>query len=409
MRTEMRSRERMLAAIRRQPVDHIPLGQIFHSTVLGTPPERSWRNQFERAQVMQYLGLDPVIDIWLPVPEPPPGVTVRKWKEADPDGPDPLLCAEYDTPAGRLVQKVRQTRDWFDRTHYAFTPAWDGNAHRAPDRFDEIDMMDDWFTRRYKVPLVNGPEDLDKLAYLLSPPAGVRRDIWLRDARRAGKMAGEMGLLTQARRVSVGDWFMWLCLIEDFACAMVESPEYVAGFYDLVQRYDRQILDMVLEVQPDVIQYRGWYDTPDYWGPKRLREILAPRIQELAAQTHAGGSLFCYLLPEGYTVYRDILAGLDVDVFLGLEPLAARKSENLAAVKAALGDRHSIWGGVNAPVTVGMGTDEEIDAAVRTAIKTLGPTGFILNACMYIYDDDVSWDRFRVFVEAWKRNAELAG
>ena len=94
---------------------------------------------------------------------------------------------------------------------------------------------------------------------------------------------------------------------------------------------------MVLEVEPDIVQYRGWYDTPDYWGPKRLRTILAPRIQELAGQAHAGGSLFCYLLTEGYTVYRDILADMDVDVFLGLEPLAARKSEDFAAVKAALG------------------------------------------------------------------------
>jgi uroporphyrinogen-III decarboxylase len=198
---------------------------------------------------------------------------------------------------------------------------------------------------------------------------------------------------------------MWVCWIEDFAVQMMEDPAYVERFYDIVQNYNRQIVEMVLEVQPDLIQYRGWYDTPDYWGPKRLRTILAPRIQELAAQVHAGGSLFCYLLTEGYTVYRNLLRDLDVDVFLGLEPLAARKSEDFAAVKAALGDRACIWGGVNAPVTVGMGTDEEIDAAVRTAIETLGPRGLILNACMYLYDDDVSWDRFMVFVEAWKRHA----
>jgi hypothetical protein len=228
--------------------------------------------------------------------------------------------------------------------------------------------------------------------------------LWIRNALKAKTIAQEMGLATQARRVSIGDWFMWVCWIEDFCVQMVENPGYVGRFYDIIQNYNRQILDMVLEVQPDIVQYRGWYDTPDYWGPKRLREILAPRIQELAAQAHAGGSLFCYLLTEGYTVYRNILADMDVDVFLGLEPLAARKSENFAAIKAALGDRHCIWGGVNAPVTVGMGMEEEIDTAVRTAIETLGPTGLILNACMYLYDDDVSWDRFMMLIDAWKRN-----
>jgi hypothetical protein len=405
MKYDMTSRDRMLAAIQRQPVDHIPLGQLFHSTVLNTPADKQWHDQFERARLMKELGIDPTIDIWMPAPEAPPEIPVRKWLETDADGTK-LLCAAYETPAGTLTAKVRRTDgDWYDATHYRFAPRWDGMAHRDPDQYDRIEMMDDFFTRRYKVPLVKGPEDLDAFAYLLQAPTGGYRDLWIRNARKAKAIAQELGLATQARRVSIGDWFMWVCWIEDFCVQMMENPGYAERFYDIVQNYNRQILDMVLEVEPDIIQYRGWYDTPDYWGPKRLRTLLAPRIQELAGQAHAGGSLFCYLLTEGYTVYRNILADMDVDVFLGLEPLAARKNEDFAAIKAALGQRHCIWGGVNAPVTVGMGTDEEIDAAVRTAIETLGPTGLILNACMYLYDDDVSWDRFMLLIDAWRRNA----
>ena len=132
-------------------------------------------------------------------------------------------------------------------------------------------MMDDFFTRRYKVPLVKGPEDLDAFAYLLQAPTGGYRDLWIRNARKAKAIAQELGLATQARRVSIGDWFMWVCWIEDFCVQMMENPGYAERFYDIVQNYNRQILDMVLEVEPDIIQYRGWYDTPDYWGPKRLR------------------------------------------------------------------------------------------------------------------------------------------
>ena len=114
MKYEMTSRDRMLAAIRRQPVDHIPLGQLFHSTVWRRRRTSNGRNQFERARVMKDLGLDPVIDIWMPAPEAPPEIPVRKWMEDDPDGPDALLCAEYETPAGKLVQKVRRTDgDWY--------------------------------------------------------------------------------------------------------------------------------------------------------------------------------------------------------------------------------------------------------------------------------------------------------
>lgn len=405
MKYDMTSRERILSAIKCKPVDHIPLGQLFHSTILNTPADKQWINQFERARVMNELGIDPTIDIWMPAPEAPPEIAVRKWMETDDDGTR-LLCAAYETPAGALTAKVRRTDDdWYDKTHYRFLPRWDGNAHRDADQYDRIEMMDDFFTRRYKVPLVNGPQDLDAFEHLLKAPTGGYRDLWISNALTAKRIASDMGLATQARRVSIGDWFMWVCWIEDFCVQMMETPEYVDRFYDIVNNYNKQILEMVLEVEPDIIQYRGWYDTPDYWGRDRYRNILFPRIQELARQVHEGGSLFCCLLTEGYTLYRDIVNELDADVFLGLEPLAARKSEDLGLVKQAFGERHSIWGGVNACVTVGMGTDSEIDEAVRTAVEKLGPNGFILNAAMYIYDDDVDWERFIAFVESWRRYA----
>ena len=87
----MTSRERILSAIRREEVDHLPLGQLFHSTILETPKELQWCNQFERARVMKDLGLDPLVDIWMPAPEAPPEIPVRKWMEDDSNGPHKLM------------------------------------------------------------------------------------------------------------------------------------------------------------------------------------------------------------------------------------------------------------------------------------------------------------------------------
>jgi len=405
---KMNSKERIIAAVKNQEVDYIPLGQLFHSTILETPKAKQWKNQFERTKVMKNLGLDPLIDIWMPAPEAPPEIPVRKWMEDDPDGPHKLLCAAYETPAGTLTTKVERTPEWYEPEHYRFLPKWDGCAHRDIDQYDRIEMMDDWFTRRYKEALVKGPQDLDAFEHLLKAPTGGYRDLWIKQAKEAKRIADELGVATQARRVSVGDWFMWVCWIEDFCVEMVANPEYVSRFYDIVNTYNKEIVDMVIEADvADIIQYRGWYDTPDYWGTKRYSEILKPRINELSKQIHDADTLFCVLLTEGYTLYKDMLADMDVDVYLGLEPLAARKSENLAIVKKALGDDHCIWGGVNACVTVGMGTDKEIDDAVKTAIDTLGPRGFILNTAMYIYDDDVTWDRFMVLVNTWKKYVKI--
>ena len=52
MKATMSSKQRLIGAIGCQEVDHIPLAQLFHSTVLGTPAARQWDNQFRRAEVM---------------------------------------------------------------------------------------------------------------------------------------------------------------------------------------------------------------------------------------------------------------------------------------------------------------------------------------------------------------------
>ena len=85
MQKNMSSRERMLATFQRKPHDCIPL-----SPYIGQGPWRSgplyWRDQFERADRLLELGLDPTIDIWLPDPRPHPDVRIKTWREKQEDG-----------------------------------------------------------------------------------------------------------------------------------------------------------------------------------------------------------------------------------------------------------------------------------------------------------------------------------
>ena len=145
-------------------------------------------------------------------------------------------------------------------------------------------------------------------SYPLKAPTGAVRDEWIANARQDKQVALELELLTRVRRVSIGDWFMWVCLVEDFGVAMIENPGYVAQFYDIIPRCNREIIPLALKIKPDVIQYCGSYDTPDYRGRDRRQRVLAPRIERLARQVYEAGWLFCYLFTEGYTLYRDVPA-----------------------------------------------------------------------------------------------------
>ena len=72
------SRERMLAALRYQEPDHVPL--IFNIFGFQPPPHLAWSNQVEEAQRWLSLGVDATLKV-----SPPlvfhPDVTVREWEE----------------------------------------------------------------------------------------------------------------------------------------------------------------------------------------------------------------------------------------------------------------------------------------------------------------------------------------
>jgi len=64
---------------------------------------------------------------------------------------------------------------------------------------------------------------------------------------------------------------------------------------------------------------------------------------------------------------------------------------------------------VSGPLSVEMGTEEQTEEAVRTALETLGPGGFILSPVDNIREDSETTRRnTRRFIEAWKRYRSTA-
>ena len=80
MSVEMTSRQRMLAAIHRQPADRVP---CCPNTVQGPWLKEPffWYDQVTRAKRMLELELDPTMEIWLPDPQPHPDVKIKSWRE----------------------------------------------------------------------------------------------------------------------------------------------------------------------------------------------------------------------------------------------------------------------------------------------------------------------------------------
>ena len=388
----------MLAAMNRQPMDHVPFSPHIWQGPVGQG-QLCWGNQVERTEHMLDLGLDPVVDIWLPDVHPHPDVEIRTWR--DKSGTEPLITKEYHTPAGVLRQTVRETDDWCDPSHAHWIPTTFGPEIRT--HFN-MEIFDDHNVSRRTEPWVKGSEDLEKLRYLIRLPEGYVLDEWRMDAERAMELAGKHDVVTMARRTIVGDAFQWFCDIPDFMCWMIESPEFVREFLSIFEEWAMLQTELALELGVDVVQHRGWYDIPNYWGIKYFEEYLAPFIRSQADMVHNAGKLYSYLLPEGHGIYAEMLHDMPIDVLQGIDPRMLHRGD-MKSLFAALGDNKCFWGGVSTEVTLSSNDPQEIDAAVKEAITSLGGNnGLVLSAIMSRF---LPMDAIVHMIDAWKKYRSL--
>jgi len=390
----MSSRERMLAAMNLKGPDHVPFSPYCCQGPWYDKP-LFWRDQFERARVMLELGLDPTIDIWLPWPQVDDQVEIRTWR--DTTGPVPLLTKEYHTPAGVLRQTVKETEDWCDALHTPWIPTTLGAEKR--EQFN-MDILDDWNISRRTEPWVKGRDDLEALRYLMRLPEGHVLDEWKMDTQRALEFARKHDLLSVSRRTIVGDAFQWFCDIEQFMIWMIEDPEFVREFLSIWQEWSLGVTRLALEAGVDVVQRRGWYEIPTYWGVKYFKEYLVSLIEEETRLVHDAGKLHCYLLAGGQGAYAQILRNMDHHVNMGIDPRMLHGGD-MKSLFTELGDKQSFWGGVNAEVTLESGDPKAIDAAVRQAVEDLnGNGGLILGAFLF---QQITAEQIMMMVDAWKK------
>ena len=395
MKRELSSRERLLTAIRRQEPDHVPL--TFEFPDLYLPPALQAVDQFELADKLVAMGADACIDIWLPEPVLAPEVKVRAWKEDTPEGEDNLLCKEYETPKGTLRQVMRETQDWYSPKH---RPLIRATFPPARDHSYEVELLDDYNIPRGVEQAIKRPEDLEVLPYLLNVPSGEALEKWREDCRRAKRLAKERDLLVRARRTYAGDATFWFMDVQDFCINLLENRDFIREFLRIVQRWQMELVDLVLDEGVDVLVRRGWYEMPSYFPPHIWGELLAPLTQQEAERVHQAGALECYILMEGASQLIDQLKQVDIDILWGGDPVMG--GEDLGLLKRELGDKMCFWGGINAEVVLGRGSREEIQQATRDAISTLGTGGGLVLCPLAAIYEDVPWENVEIMMEVWR-------
>jgi uroporphyrinogen-III decarboxylase len=388
---ELTSRDRMLRALARQPVDHTPCCFMSFSALRRRVDEDFYR--LTEAELA--LGLDSML--FIPSasrrdrPEHPDlrglpvrfhsDVTTRTWRQDDSDRGE--LRREYVTPAGTLSAAIGLSDDW---------------PHG-----DRLPFVDDYQIPRCIDPLVSGPTDLDALQYLLQPPAPEDADAFHHEAARAHAFVREKGVLL-AGGWGVGlDMANWLCGTQNLIILMLEQPDFVAELLGMIHAWNLNRMEMVLSAPVDLYIRRAWYEGCDFVTPRAYERLVLPHLAREAALAHAHGARFGLICSSGLAPILDYYADAGVDVLIGIDPIQGTHTD-MAQIKARIGERICLWGGVSGAVTVEMGTEEAVRAAVRTALRTLGPRGHILAPVDNItVDAPQTWRNLDVLIETWRR------
>jgi len=311
-----------------------------------------------------------------------PKVQIREWRE-ERQGDSAVLHKEYLTPAGKLTSSVRLSEDW---------------PHG-----DHIPFVDDYQVPRSLKPLITQAEDLEPLRYLLMPPTEEDVARFTKEAQDARGFAEEHDVLL------VGGWGVgldmadWLCGIQNLMMLVMDRPDFATDLVEMIHVWNKRRMEVVLSAPVDLYIRRAWYEGCDFVPPRFFRDSILPRLKAEVDLAHEHGAKFGYICTSGTRPMLDYYLESGIDVLIGVDPIQGTYTD-MPLMKRKLGQRMCLWGGVSGAVTVETGTEEDVRAAVRDAIRVLGPSGFVLSPVDNItVDSPLTWSNIGIFIDEWRR------
>jgi len=379
------SRERILCTLSHNEPDRVPLWNLWRKEDLPF----SFRDEYQRVEATLKMGLDDSVLLKPPGPREDDlvlhswiyPVKMRVYCEARSfEHRYPVLAKEYLTPEGILRHSVKLTDDW-------------PFGNNAP-------LLSDFNVSRSEEYLIKKQEDLKKLKYVLKDPTKNQIQRYRNLAKGLRNFARRKGVLLEGGWITAVDTAVWLFGFEPLVWKAVDDPNFVKELLAIVSQWEKPRLELLLEEKVDLVVHSGWYEMPYMWSPRLFRHFIKPIISEEVALTHSAGIPYCYVLTAGTSLIVEDLLDLGIDVLRGVDPIQGK--DDLTLIKEKIGDQITIWGGINAAITLGRGTPNEIREAVDTAIQVLAPGGgFVLYPVDQIYND-TPWDNVQILIDHWK-------
>ena len=399
----MTSRERLLAALRRQDVDYVPCCPAFFrhqpqtegipdgvddhhfpssSSVpaVAAPSAQSWQGRADSLDaIVLGLGLDYHADIIM-APSWHPDTTVRLWREPHPSTGEPVLWKEIGTPGGPLRAGIRITEDL---------------EHKG-----DIPLCSDFNVSRYVKPWLETMEDVERFRYV-QLPATAGDVAQVRDQYAAQKrVADRYGIATMAWCGAGLSAAVQMFGATQAVLLSMDQPEVIQRFLEIEHQATLSRVEILADLGVDIIMRNGYYETTDFWSRRQIVEWVLPILRAEIEAAKSRGAIAAYSVMTGIMPILDLYADLDYDAYRSIEPVCT--GQDMQAVASMLCHRHAIWGGVSAAMHIGEGTTDEVRQAVRDAFALFGPRGLVLHAANS-FRAYWPWENALAMLDEWRR------
>ena len=325
----MTKKERMLAALRHQPVDRIPRGELgveggfiqAFTADVKTPMSGLQKEIYVREK----LGFD-----FINIHEFP-----RKLLRYSEDG-YPI----YQSPYG----------DVFKETPYSF--------HMMKPALEDMEDVANYETA-----------DLSVATTHLLDFYRENTDFFL-----LCQINGPVGAL---------DWALGM---EDYMCYCMTDTELVAEMAEKVMAFELGRAKLFLDHGADAILIADdiAFNSGLLLPPRIMEQVAYPFYKKLITEIKAYKDVPVIMHTDGY-IY-DALEKIVECGFDGLQSIQPSAGMDIAKVKELVGDKLCLIGNVDLNYLLPFGTPGEVSAETKKLVQTAGPTGFVLSTCNIITD-----------------------
>jgi uroporphyrinogen decarboxylase len=265
---------------------------------------------------------------------------------------------------------------------------------------DHVPFLDDYLVGRSNKFIVDGPEDLDALRYLLMPPTPAEIEAFKAESAPAVAFARQHDLLLAGGWGVGADLIGWVYGLHRLPFAVFDHPDFITELLEIIASWNHSRMEAILQQGVDLFIKRAWYENCDNFIPRHYRQFIRPILERDAALAHQYGAKFAFMMTSNCMPLLDDFRDAGVDVVIGVDPA----HWDLEVAQQKLGGKVCLWGGVNGHLTVELGKPGDVRLEVQRAIDVFGPGGgFILSPVDNVREyTPTARSNVAALVDAWK-------